>query len=711
MTTNPASYEELRAELEALKLENESLKMKYMDEYAGQKNAELERDKQLYFANALNRIADISITTNNSEEILENTNRILGETLRVDRSVIFDVSFEANRLVALCEWLSEEHSGITSTKGVFPLDRFRACVTKMKETESFLESHSNAVDENFNEERLFTLLHVQLNIKSLLWYPFAFDDHGFYVFAMNQVLEHRKWTQEDLGFIESVAKQVNLALIKIKLRESEKKYRLLIDSANEAIVVVQGGMLKLANPITRMMTGYSQYELETIPFTGFIHPDDRDIIADRHKRRLLGEVFPNYYILRLVNKDSTIRWVYMNAVLIDWEGHPATLNFLTDITELKLTEKALRKSNEKWEAIISASPDGIGIVSLDGKLQYLSDKLVKMYGYSLREKDDLIGRSVLDFIHESDRENLAVNLQKLLERESDYKVREYMAVRKDNSQFYISINYTVLLDSENNPASILFVERDTTERKLAEEKIKKTNQELEKINTEKDKFFSIIAHDLRSPFQGLIGLTEIMASDYSNLSPAQIAKYNTSIHRLVINLYTLLENLLEWSQLQKGTILFTPREVNLSDIILQSIETIKQRAIQKQITIRSAIPLSQKVYADERMLNSVLRNLLSNAVKFTGKGGTIIGEARESDDGSVEIAVTDSGVGMSKEAIGRLFKIGEKVSTLGTDNEPSTGLGLLLCKEFVEKHGGTIWVESEEGKGSTFFFTLRTFRQ
>jgi PAS domain S-box-containing protein len=491
-----------------------------------------------------------------------------------------------------------------------------------------------------------------------------------------------------------------------KLRESEQKYRLLVDSSNEAIVVIKDGILRLANPSTRILTGYSEEELEVTPFQLFIHPDDRAKVANNHLRRLRGENVPSYYVFRLITKDGSTRWVYMNAVLIDWEGNPATLNFLTDITGLKIAEEALQQSSQKWEAVISASPDGIGMITIDGKIQLISDKLVKMHGYEDDQMDDILGRSIFDFIDKEDHKLLIENTHKLLAGEKGDRLTEYRAIKKDKSKFYIDVNASILHDPNGNPTSILYVERDITERILAEAKIKNTNQELEKLNSEKDKLFSIIAHDLRSPFHGLLGLTEVLAEESHKMSSGKITEYSKLLHGLVVNLYSLLENLLEWGQLQKDSIGFAPKNICLSAVFSQSSNTIKQRALLKGIYILNEIPENLEIYADDKMINSVFRNLLSNAVKYTNKGGKVVAKTREIEDGAIEISVSDTGVGIPGNIIEKLFMLGEKVSTTGTENEPSTGLGLILCKEFVEKHGGKIWVESKENIGSTFYFTI-----
>ena len=242
--------------------------------------------------------------------------------------------------------------------------------------------------------------------------------------------------------------------------------------------------------------------------------------------------------------------------------------------------------------------------------------------------------------------------------------------------------------------------------KISNRLLLKKNEELETLNTQKDKFFSIIAHDLRAPFQYFLGMTKSLAEetgDYSNQEFAQIGK---DLNYLADNLYNLLKNLLEWAQMQKGELSYQPEIISLSDIISKNISILKLRYEEKKINIINTISVSSHAYADEKMINSVILNLLSNALKFTYKNGTVTINAKEISSQMIEISITDTGTGMDKNEVGRLFKLGEKFGKKGTEGELSTGLGLLLCKDFVEKNNGKIWAESEEGTGSTFYFTL-----
>jgi len=242
--------------------------------------------------------------------------------------------------------------------------------------------------------------------------------------------------------------------------------------------------------------------------------------------------------------------------------------------------------------------------------------------------------------------------------------------------------------------------------KINEEHLKKYSQDLKELIASRDKFFSIIAHDLKAPFSGLLGLTEMMATGSEKFTLSEFISISRSLNLSADNLFKLLNNLLEWALLQQNAISFEPQKHNLSILASHCISTFYTRALQKEITIKNIIDKSVVVLVDEKMITTVLRNLLSNAIKFTSKNGIITVEAIQSDDQWIQISVTDTGVGIENKDLTRLFTIGEKVGSKGTDGELSTGLGLILCKEFVEKHGGRIWAFSEVGKGSTFCFTV-----
>jgi two-component system sensor histidine kinase/response regulator len=240
--------------------------------------------------------------------------------------------------------------------------------------------------------------------------------------------------------------------------------------------------------------------------------------------------------------------------------------------------------------------------------------------------------------------------------------------------------------------------RDVTNKSLIQSK------KLEELNATKDKFFSIIAHDLRSPFNAILGFSEILSELVSEKNYDDIDEYATIIHQSSIRVTDLLMNLMEWSQSQTGRIEFNPVHFEMVHLIDEIKRLFINVAMQKSISITEKAPPEVLVYADEGMVSTILRNLISNAIKFTKQGGEITISIVEKNE--IIVSVSDTGVGIPKTMIDRLFKIDQNYSTTGTCNEKGTGLGLILCQEFVQKHGGKIWVESEEGKGSVFYFTI-----
>ena len=244
------------------------------------------------------------------------------------------------------------------------------------------------------------------------------------------------------------------------------------------------------------------------------------------------------------------------------------------------------------------------------------------------------------------------------------------------------------------------------ERKKAEEEISFKNEQLQLINAEKDKFFSIIAHDLRGPLSAFVDATQILTEEIQNMDLEEIKDITMSMKTSASNIYGLLENLLEWSRLRRGAMDFVPENLNLKKKIEASIDVLSESAREKGIGLTISVPCELEIRADIHMFDTIIRNLISNAIKFTISGGKVIVTANYNGDHYIVVKINDSGIGMAPELRNKLFQIDEKTSRPGTEGETSTGLGLLLCKEFIEKHGGKIWVESSVGQGSTFSFSL-----
>ncbi len=235
--------------------------------------------------------------------------------------------------------------------------------------------------------------------------------------------------------------------------------------------------------------------------------------------------------------------------------------------------------------------------------------------------------------------------------------------------------------------------------------LQKHAQQLHELNANKDKFFSIISHDLRAPFNGLMGLADILSSELDSLSKTEIQEITNDLHASAHNAFKLVENLLQWSMLETGTMACQPSLIQVDTLVNTIISVLSGGSTQKLIQLAAKPNPEAMVWADANMLHSILQNLVTNAVKFTPPYG-VIQIASQIKGELVEISVTDTGVGMKPEQLQRLFCIETSFTTQGTCGETGTGLGLLLCKQFVEKNGGTLWVESELGKGTKFTFTV-----
>lgn len=296
----------------------------------------------------------------------------------------------------------------------------------------------------------------------------------------------------------------------------------------------------------------------------------------------------------------------------------------------------------------------------------------------------------------------------LLTKEKKIQQLEIEQQRSQNNILYIIIVFGLITALFT---FMRFLSFRRTQRLLKEKnaEIALSNAELSQANASKDKFFSIIAHDLKSPFTGLLGYSEIIIEDFDQLSQKDIKYFLENMRSIIKSIFGLIENLLTWSRIQTGHMEFFPQKLDLMTTICSVISSLSGNAVKKNITMYNSINQELLVRADENMVRSVVINLISNAIKFTQTGGGIFIDSEMMNDKFVRISVRDTGVGISAEDVEKLFRIDKQHTTLGTDSEKGTGLGLVLCKELVEKNGGMIWVESEEGNGCTFFFTLPVY--
>jgi len=385
-------------------------------------------------------------------------------------------------------------------------------------------------------------------------------------------------------------------------------------------------------------------------------------------------------------------WVLLSRAGIEKKTMTALKNQLKNI---------LGDKEDKFKQLIRNSFDMIVLLDEDGVQKYVSDSCENILGYWPEELMDV---SVVDrFIHPDDREKARSGLKDILEERGNGGT-QYRHKHKDGGWVYLEAVGTNQLDNAAIEAVVLNV-RDITQRMNAEEALRESENRLNEMNAAKDRIFSIIGHDLRSPFTSIIGFSDLLLEQVKNKDYNGVEEYAGIIQRSSLQAMELLTNLLEWSRSQTGKFRFDPDRVDINQMVRDVAGTFKETARQKGLKVELEPGFDGFVYADPYMIGTVLRNLVSNGIKFTKAGGQItIGT--EGAGAWLNVRVADSGIGINEEDQAKLFRVDHYHTTTGTDQESGTGLGLLLCREFVEQHGGRIWVESEPGKGSVFKFTI-----
>ena len=367
----------------------------------------------------------------------------------------------------------------------------------------------------------------------------------------------------------------------------------------------------------------------------------------------------------------------------------------------------IHEKETKLQTLIDNSPKvAIQIYDSGGKVRYWNKASEVLYGIP---EPEAIGRS-LDrlFLDKKSNEDF-MKILKEVDAENKTHTSEWNFNGENGREGRIMSTIFSITGPDTPLSSKEFVcmDVDLTELKIAEKKLIDYATQLENINATKDKFFSIIAHDLKNPFNTILGFSRILSEEYNNLNDTEILGFVNTIRDASENAFKLLQNLLVWSRLQTGKIDFNPELLNIGLLISETIALLKHQAIAKNISLVSSINPSIQVFADENMIKTVLRNLVSNGIKYSYPDSSVEIEAALAESGKeIVITVKDSGMGIAPRALPFLFDIDQNSVRAGTLNEQGTGLGLILCKEFVTCNKGEISVESTEGKGSIFRFTL-----
>lgn len=503
------------------------------------------------------------------------------------------------------------------------------------------------------------------------------------------------------------------------LIESEEKFRQIAENIQDVFWMSDPKINKIfyISPAYRIVWGKEPQNLYDHPesFLESIVPEDRPKYLQAVEWQSGGWATNIEY--RITTASGEVRNILDSGFpVLDENGQVIRrVGVAKDITIRKKQEEEIKRLS----IAVEQSSASIFITDLDANIIYANDALLEHTGYN---REELIGQSPAVF--KSGKVKTAVYEELWKTIKSGVTWKGILVNRKKNGElFWESTSITPLLDEQEHIMNYLAVKLDITKEKQAEQKIRKINEELEqkvisrtaqlmdanlKLNdlvATKDKFFSIIAHDLKNPFNSILSFSQLLIMSYDQMEINTIKKSIGNINRSAETAYRLLENLLEWARSQTGNLEYHPEETELQEIIQTARHTAENIAQHKNIRIETGQVDQTTVYADKNMIHTIIRNLISNAIKFTPEGGTIFLSGASGADYAT-LTVRDTGIGMEAGVLKKLFKISEKVTQPGTNNEQGTGLGLILCKEFTERNGGKIWVESEPGKGSAFHFTL-----
>ncbi len=442
------------------------------------------------------------------------------------------------------------------------------------------------------------------------------------------------------------------------------------------------------------LTGYSQEELLSMNMNDLFTQEEINLKPLRYDLLKEGVSLKNERTI--LRKDGKKVYVEMNSKAMP-DGTYQCL--FRDFSERRLAEEALQQSEDRYRKLVELSPNGIAIYQ-GGKFVYVNPAGLRIMGCS--QPEELIGKPVLTIVHESSIQALVERMELIASGVSVPPLEEKL-IRIDGTPFDAEV-IAVVTSYNGEPAGQVIV-RDITRRKQSEESMLQINAQLKELNDTKDKLFSIIAHDLRSPFNAILGYSELLSENIYNYDLKKSEEFAKQINFSAKRIPALIDNLLTWANTQTGKIEFAPTTQKLNPIMQEMVDVLDSSARIKNISLKTFQSADITVCADQNMLKTVLRNLISNAIKFTHPGGKVEVYAMVSNE-VVQVSVSDNGVGIDEEMQNRLFKIDSETTTIGTANERGSGLGLILCKDFVQKHGGEIWVDSKPGKGSTFHFTL-----
>lgn len=542
---------------------------------------------------------------------------------------------------------------------------------------------------------------------------------------------------EDRRLLSTIETALYNFKVESKLKESEERYRKLVEESPLATAIIGERKIIYANPSAVSVFGAKgESDFLKKPIFDFIPIQYRKNFKSKLKSLLLNKEKIEISNEKLIKFNGDVIDVEFTAVPIKYQNKFAVQIIIRDITENKVKEliqqatlKILQSSNvtenlrDMLQIIFNSLEELVEIRNFSLSL-YNEDKNIIEFPFYKDEvrpmpKPRKPSKGLTEYVLKNGEPVFLKdhNIKRLIDLEEidriDHIPNVWLGVPLQIKEKNIGV---LIIKDYNSPSRINEREREileylsfpisrAIEKKIDEAEKEKITKELKALNATKDKFFSIISHDLRSPFNSILGFAEILKEDLPTLTKKELNFYIDSLYESTKHTYNILNNLLEFSSFKTGNFPYDPQKLNLYSLVERVCEVISGNLHKKEIQFFNKTHVTHFIKADEDMIFSAVQNLLSNAVKFSHSGGKVI-VSSEQENGTILISIQDEGIGMDENLLSKLFKLEEKVSRRGTNDEAGTGLGLIIIKEFIEKHGGNIKVESQPNKGSKFIFTL-----
>lgn len=490
------------------------------------------------------------------------------------------------------------------------------------------------------------------------------------------------------------------------LQEQEEQYKLLIETAKEGIVVVQDQRFVFYNPEALKISAASKEEILTMKFSDLIYPEDREWVMRNFRGRLSGEKVEQGYVFRILNRKGEIRWVEISGAKIAWDGRPAVLEFVKDVTSRVMVQKELVKAEEKYRTLVDNSLSLIYSIGVKGEITYISPSCQALLGYS---PEELIGRHYSAYVFPEDYPKLQTINEEIFEKHLSKIDREYRVNHRDGSLRWHRCVVAPIFDEQGQLASYVGNAIDTTERKQMEKILVEAKEQAEAANKAKSDFLANMSHEIRTPLNAIIGFSDLLK--HASLPPTQ-RLYAENTNTAAQALLNIINDILDFSKIEAGKMELNLQKTDLIHLVEESTDIVKLQAAKKSLELLLNIQpdIPRFAYLDSIRLKQVLTNLLSDAIKFTDSGEVELKVAylpQNEFEGSYAFSVRDTGIGIDESYQDKLFDVFSQGDESITRKYGGTGLGLAISGLLVEKMGSKIRFESKLGEGSRFFFSLR----